>query len=72
MPTLTSKANPRFKALQARLQAGGLRREATLLLGEKLIETWAEARETAAGKRLHPALWLDDFPQAEKGKGLSI
>lgn len=57
-PTLTSKANPRFKALQARLRAGGPRREATLLLGEKLIEAWAAARQTTAGKRLRPALWL--------------
>ncbi|MDP1832851.1 MAG: RNA methyltransferase [Geothrix sp.] len=58
MPTLTSKANPRFKALQARLRPGGPRREATLLLGEKLIEAWAEARQSPAGKRLRPALWL--------------
>jgi TrmH family RNA methyltransferase len=58
MPLLTSKANPRFRALQARLKATGHRREATLLLGEKLIEAWAEARQTTAGKRLHPALWL--------------
>jgi TrmH family RNA methyltransferase len=58
MPLLTSKANPRFKALQARLKTGGARREATLLIGEKLIETWFEARQTPAGKRLRPALWL--------------
>lgn len=58
MPVLTSKANPRFKALLARLKPGGLRRESTLLLGEKLIEAWAEARQTAAGSRLRPALWL--------------
>jgi RNA methyltransferase, TrmH family len=58
MPLLTSKANPRFQALQSRLKAGGTRREATLLLGEKLIEAWAEARQTAGGKRLRPALWL--------------
>ena len=58
MPLLTSKANPRFRALQARLKAGGPRREATLLLGEKLIEAWVEARQTPAGKRLRPALWL--------------
>jgi len=58
MPVLTSKANPRFQALQARLKAGGGRRQATLLLGEKLIEAWAEARQTPAGKRLRPALWL--------------
>jgi TrmH family RNA methyltransferase len=58
MPLLTSKANPRFKALQERLKAGGRRREATLLLGAKLIEAWAEARRTPAGERLVPALWL--------------
>ncbi len=58
MPLLTSKANPRFQALQQRLKKGGLRREVTLLLGEKLIEAWAEARQTTAGKRLQPALWL--------------
>jgi len=57
-PTLTSKANPRFKALQSRLKAGGLRRETTLLLGAKLIEAWAEVRQTTGGKRLRPALWL--------------
>ena len=58
MPTLTSKANPRFRALQDRLKASGPRREASLLLGEKLIETWAEARHSPAGQRLLPALWL--------------
>jgi len=58
MPLLTSKANPRFRTLQTRLKAGGPRRDTTLLLGEKLIEAWAEARQTTAGKRLHPALWL--------------
>jgi TrmH family RNA methyltransferase len=58
MPLLTSKANPRFKALQARLKVGGQRREATLLLGNKLIEAWAEARQTTAGIRLRPTLWL--------------
>jgi TrmH family RNA methyltransferase len=57
-PTLTSKANPRFKALLHRLKPGGHRREATLLLGEKLIEAWLEARQTTAGKRLRPSLWL--------------
>jgi TrmH family RNA methyltransferase len=58
MPLLTSKANPRFRALQERLKVGGPRREITLLLGEKLIEAWAEARQTPAGRRLTPALWL--------------
>jgi RNA methyltransferase, TrmH family len=56
--TLTSKANPRFKALQARLKAGGSRRASTLLLGDKVIEAWAEARQTTAGGRLRPSLWL--------------
>lgn len=58
MPTLTSKANPRFKSLQARLTTAGSRREATLLLGSKLIEAWAEVRTLPAGRRLRPALWL--------------
>ena len=58
MPLLISKVNPRFKALQSRLRTGGSRREATLLLGEKLIEAWVEAQQTPAGKRLRPALWL--------------
>lgn len=57
-PTLTSKANPRFKALQSRLRAGGRRREATLLLGAKLIEAWFDVRQTTGGGRLRPALWL--------------
>ena len=58
MPTLTSKANPRFKELQARLRPSGAKREATLLLGDKLIEAWAEARTRPAGARLTPSLWL--------------
>jgi TrmH family RNA methyltransferase len=58
MPLLSSKANPRFKALLSRLRANGPRRETTLLLGEKLIEAWVEARPTPAGERLRPALWL--------------
>jgi len=58
MPHLTSKANPRFRALQASLRATGQRREATLLLGDKLIEAWLEARLTPAGRRLQPLLWL--------------
>ena len=58
MPLLTSKANPRFKDLQSRLRQGGSRRETTLLLGEKLIDAWVAARQTTAGKRLCPALWL--------------
>ncbi len=57
-PILTSKANPRFRSLQDRLGAHGHRRQATLLLGDKLIEAWAQARQTPAGKRLQPTLWL--------------
>ena len=58
MPTLTSKANPRFKALLARLRPVGGRRDSTLLLGEKLIEAWAAVAHTPAGQRLRPELWL--------------
>jgi TrmH family RNA methyltransferase len=58
MLTLTSKANPRFKALQARLRPSGAKRESTLLLGPKLIEAWAEVRQTQAGSRFQPSLWL--------------
>ncbi len=58
MTLLTSKANPRFRQLRTRLAPGGVRREATLLLGAKLIEAWAERRESPAGRRLRPALWL--------------
>jgi TrmH family RNA methyltransferase len=58
MALLASKANPRFKALLARLRPGGSRRTDTLLLGGKLIEAWADVRGTAAGRRLRPALWL--------------
>ncbi len=59
MPSpLTSKANPRFKAILARLRPAGSRREATLLLGSKLIEAWAELRGTPAAGRLRPVLWL--------------
>ncbi len=57
-PTLTSKANPRFRDLLDRLRPGGAKRAATVLLGEKLIAAWLEARDTPAGARLRPALWL--------------
>lgn len=55
---LTSRANPRFKALRAQAALGGNRRTHTLLLGEKLIEAWAEARAGEPGRRLRPAIWL--------------
>ena len=37
---ITSKANPRFKAIQKQLVPSGTKRTHTLLLGEKLIEAW--------------------------------
>ena len=40
---ITSKANPRFKDLLASLRPTGAARTHTLLLGEKLIETWLGA-----------------------------
>jgi TrmH family RNA methyltransferase len=54
---ISSRANPRFKAVKALLAAGGQRRGHTLLLGEKLILAWSQA---AAGcrDRLRPELWL--------------
>ena len=54
---ITSRANPRFKALRTLLAAGGQRRSHTLLLGQKLILAWSEA---AAGcrDRLRPETWL--------------
>lgn len=55
---LTSRANPRFKSLRGQAMAGGLRRTHTLLLGEKLIEAWAEVRKRPAAARLRPAIWL--------------
>jgi RNA methyltransferase, TrmH family len=55
---ITSRANPRFKALKASLAAAGTRRERTLLLGSKLIEAWAEVSKTEAGSRFKPLFWL--------------
>lgn len=55
---LTSKANPRFKALRGLIAATGAKRTHTLLLGEKLIEAWAEAAKTHVGERLRPVTWL--------------
>lgn len=55
---LTSKANLRFKSIRAQVAPSGTKRSHTLLLGEKLIESWAEARQSKAAARLRPALWL--------------
>jgi TrmH family RNA methyltransferase len=55
---ITSRANPRFKALRAQLAAAGGRRGHTLLLGEKLIEAWRQAGPGPAPGRIRPELWL--------------
>jgi TrmH family RNA methyltransferase len=54
---ITSKANPRFKALREEIAAVGGKRIRTLLLGEKLIEAWRDAQGTAA-ERFVPERWL--------------
>ena len=54
---ISSRANPRFKALRALLAPGGQRRGHTLLLGEKLIQAWSEAAP-GCRDRLRPELWL--------------
>ena len=55
---LTSRANPRFKSIRAQVAGSGARRTHTLLLGEKLIQAWAEARPSLAAGRLKPLVWL--------------
>jgi len=52
---ITSRANPRFKALRTLPSAGGAHRTHTLLLGAKLIEAWAGGPESG---RLRPVTWL--------------
>lgn len=54
---ISSKANPRFKALREAIAPAGARRTHTLLLGEKLIEAWRAAAGPAAG-RILPERWL--------------
>ncbi len=59
---ITSRANPRFKALKAELALSAGRRDRTLVMGAKLIEAWFEAvraspRESASA-RFHPRSWL--------------
>lgn len=55
---ISSRANPRFKGLKEHLSASGSKRTHTLLLGSKLIETWAELRPHPAAERLKPVTWL--------------
>ena len=56
-PLITSRANPRFKALRALVAQGGLRRTHTLLLGEKLILAWSQAAP-AVRRRFRAEQWL--------------
>ncbi len=52
---VTSRANPRVKALRQQVAEGGLRRTHTLLLGEKLMAAWDQAPQR---HRLVPELLL--------------
>jgi TrmH family RNA methyltransferase len=54
---ISSRANPRFKAIRALLAPGGQRRGHTLFLGEKLILAWLEAGAQARD-RFRPQTWL--------------
>jgi TrmH family RNA methyltransferase len=54
-PLITSRANPRFKALRSLVTPGSGKRTYTLLLGGKLIEAWAAATTSA---RFRPCTWL--------------
>ena len=53
---VSSKNNPRFKGLRLQVAAGGARRSHTLLLGQKVIEAWAQGGPGAG--RFQPELWL--------------
>lgn len=59
---ITSRANPRFKALKDEVASGGAKRDRTLLLGAKLIEAWHEAFARSgpqgAAARFQPRTWL--------------
>jgi len=55
---LSSKSNPRFRQLRAALAVSGAKRSHTVLLGEKLILEWFEAKTIAARSRLLPMYWL--------------
>ncbi len=56
--TITSRANPRFKSIRTLVTPSGVKRTHTLMLGEKLIEAWAEAAKTMAAQRFRPVTWL--------------
>ena len=56
--TITSRANPRFKSIRSLVAPSGAKRTHTLMLGEKLIEAWAEAAKTVPAQRFRPVTWL--------------
>jgi TrmH family RNA methyltransferase len=55
---LSSKSNPRFKQLREILSVPGVKRAHTVLLGEKLVLEWFEAKTLVARNRLLPVRWL--------------
>ena len=55
---ITSRANPRFKAIKSLVSPSGAKRTHTLLLGEKLIEAWADVAKTTVAERFRPVTWL--------------
>ena len=55
---ITSRANPRFKALRSMLATGGPLRTHALLAGSKLIGAWWQAGRAPGAARLRPELWL--------------
>ncbi len=70
---ITSRANPRFKDLLASLRPTGAARTHTLLLGEKLIETWRGSPH--AGRLILESLWMMedmDTPEPFRDLGAPI
>lgn len=59
---ITSRANPRFKALKVEVALGAGKRQRTLVMGAKLIEAWHAASKASPGNsapaRFRPRLWL--------------
>jgi TrmH family RNA methyltransferase len=68
---ITSKANSTFKDLRASLQPSGAARTHTLLLGEKLIETWRGAPHAG---RLIPVsfLMMEGLEPPDSIRGLAV
>ena len=55
---LTSKSSLRFKRMCAALGGHGVKRQHTVLLGEKLVLEWFETKIQTARDRLLPVRWL--------------